>query len=78
MTDWYESSSVGETHPAEVDTTSSPTVAYQRRNFTSEVNEDGNTVWTYEERTMPHAEYSRVRIAELETAFDILTGGETA
>lgn len=62
---WYQSNAIG-WKPPEKDNTSSPTTAYQRRDFTSGTTEEGHVSWHYEERTMSHDEFLReVEIPEL-------------
>lgn len=72
---WYHSGAVGE-RPPEVDTHSSPVVIYQRKDFTSAQDDNGNTVWEYMERKLTPTEYADVRVSELEAVIDALIGGE--
>lgn len=64
MKDWKKSSAPYEYKPAEIDTTSSPTTVYERRNFVEVTRKDteGNDqkYWEYEERTYTKDEYSMV------------------
>lgn len=43
--------------PKDTDITSSPTTVYLHRNITTEINEDGATVYHYEEATITTDEY---------------------
>ena len=57
--------------PTEWDTTSSPTVVYQRKNIEEQTRqgidgEEDRTVYVYSERTMTQEEYARLQ-AELES-----------
>lgn len=66
MTEWKKSSAPYDYKPEEIDTTSSPTTVYQRRNFKEVVRTDidGNEekYWEYEERKFTRAEYSMASI----------------
>ncbi len=70
MTNWNQITGTQSERPAEVDTTSSPTTVYLRRNIKqiTETDESGNEhkVWQYEEREMTVAEYADY-LASLET-----------
>lgn len=61
ITNWYESESTEK--PSELDTTSSRTTVYQRRNIRKVTregtdNEPSQEVYVYDERTMSHADYA--------------------
>ncbi len=69
MSEWYQSESMDK--PTEWDTTSSPTVVYQRKNIAEQIRkgidgEKDRTVYVYSERTMTQEEYARLQ-AELES-----------
>lgn len=79
MTDWKKVQGSQPERPAEVDTTSSASTVYQRRNIEQITveNGDGTTteLWQYEEREMTREEYfilsaaeSASKLADLETA----------
>ena len=69
MSEWYQSESMDK--PTEWDTTSSPTVVYQRKSIAEQIRkgidgEKDRTVYVYSERTMTQEEYARLQ-AELES-----------
>lgn len=68
MTNWETVQGSQATRPAEIDTTSSAVVVYQRRNIEriTVKNSDGTTaeLWQYEEREMSHEEYVDLRIKQ--------------
>ena len=70
MTDWKKVSGSQAVKPAEFDTTSSPSTVYQRKNIERVTfeNDFGGTsdFWQYDERTMSHDEYSKLRAELLE------------
>lgn len=78
MTDWKKVQGSQPERPAEVDTTSSASTVYQRRNIEQiTVTHDDTTteLWQYEEREMTREEYfilsaaeSASKLADLETA----------
>lgn len=68
MTSWRSSNAVG-WRPPEIDTTSSPTTVYQRRDYAETITDEGAVMWEYAERTMTHEEYAILTAAE----YDIIT-----
>ena len=69
MSEWYQSESMDK--PTEWDTTSSPTVVYQRKSIAEQIRktidgEEDRTVYVYSERTMTQEEYARLQ-AEFES-----------
>lgn len=65
MTDWKIVYGSQTEKPAEFDTESSPTVAYQRRNIQRvKDSESESEFWKYEEREMTHAEAIKVQLTD--------------
>jgi len=66
MTAWIKSQCGYNDKPAALDTTSSPTTVYERRNFTEitvpaiEEGEEETKMWEYEERTYTKEEYDMI------------------
>ena len=53
---WHESSAVG-WKPPEIDAESSPGIVYQRKDYVESTDDNGNTVWTFQERKLSHGEF---------------------
>lgn len=70
MTDWKQITGSQAERPTEVDTVSSPTTVYLRKNITQITKTDDTgreeTMWQYDEREMTVAEYAGY-LASLET-----------
>lgn len=68
MTQWQKVFGTQAEKPAELDTASSPTTVYQRRNIKAAVHEDGQGQqvqgWEYEERQLGADEYERLLAEE--------------
>ena len=66
MTQWIVSQCGYNDKPSALDTTSSPTTVYERRNFKEiivpavEEGEEDTTMWEYEERTYTKEEYDMI------------------
>ena len=69
MTDWKKVFGSQDVKPAEFDSTSSPSTVYQRKNIervTIKSVFGDSDFWQYDERTMSHDEYSKLRAELLE------------
>ena len=73
MTDWKKAYSASA--PAELDKESSPTTVYQRRNIKMVTEErDGASLvhYEYEERTMSHEEYAKLKTENMQSTIEYI------
>lgn len=85
MTDWKTVHDSRSTTPEELDTTSSSSTVYERRNIRREAvtvgdGEDAATVeqWVYEQREYTRAEYEMMRAPAIQSVQQALSGIELA
>ena len=78
MKEWHEV--LGDTKPPELDTSSSPTTVYQRRNIQEETTEsmgqDGVKCFRYEERELTLDEYQAMKTPAIEKIMQAISDTE--
>ena len=85
MTDWKTVHDSAKVQPAAIDTTSSETTVYERKNIRQEARSVGIgdtdatvTEWVYEQREYTREEYDMMRAPAIQNVQQVLSGIELA
>ncbi len=83
MTEWHEVHDTRKDRPEELDTTSSSTTVYERRNIRQETREreDGGkavTEWVYDQREYTAEEYAELHSPAIQNIMQAVSGLELA